>query len=77
VRSVKSLPAGAVCVDQNEQRQDSKDARDESKIKTAQSARHNDFSMRGVASIVDMSQSWVDKYTNPPTDPETTTSTDD
>jgi hypothetical protein len=62
---------------EQEQKQDPEDAKRETKIKTAQSARDNGLSTREVASIVDMSQSWVDKYTNPPTEPEATTSADD
>jgi hypothetical protein len=62
---------------EQEQKQDPEDAKRETKIKTAQSARDNGLSTREIASIVDMSQSWVDKYTNPPTELEVTTSADD
>jgi hypothetical protein len=38
------------------------------KITDAQRARNTGLSTRDVADIVDMSQSWVQKYTDPPTD---------
>ena len=60
-----------------EQKQDPEEAKRETKIKTAQSARDNGLSTREVASIVDMSQSWVDKYTNPPEETEATATGDD
>jgi hypothetical protein len=62
---------------EQEQKQDPEDAKRETKIKTAQSARDNGLSTREVASIVDMSQSWVDKYTDSPAETEATTSDDD
>ncbi len=62
---------------EQEEKQDPEDAKRETKIKTAQSARENGLSTREVASIVDMSQSWVDKYTNPPTETDATTAADD
>lgn len=40
----------------------------EQKVTDAQRARNKGLSTREVADIVDMSQSWVQKYTDPPTD---------
>jgi len=49
---------------EQEEKQDPEDARRETKIKTAQSARDKGIPTTEVAEIVDMSQSWVSKYTS-------------
>lgn len=45
---------------------DPEEAQRSQKIDDAQRARNNGFSTRDIAEIVDMSQSWVDKYTDSP-----------
>jgi hypothetical protein len=47
---------------------DPEEAEREQKVADAQRARNNGLSTREVADIVDMSQSWVQKYTDTPTD---------
>jgi hypothetical protein len=51
-----------------EEQPEPEDVEREQKITDAQRARNKGLSTREVADIVDMSQSWVQKYTDPPTD---------
>lgn len=51
-----------------EEEPDPEEVERQQKIEDAQRARENGNSTREVADIVDMSQSWVQKYTDPPTD---------
>jgi hypothetical protein len=59
-----------------QERRDPEDAEREQRKADAQRARNNGLSTREVADVVDMSQSWVQKYTNPPTDNANTTADD-
>ena len=79
MRSIKSLPGGAGCVDEKEQRQDSKDARDESKIKTAQSAKNNDSRRGRLLRLLMCCNYESQKYVDSPQKSETMTTeeTDD
>lgn len=55
---------------------DPEDAEREQRKADAQRARDSGLSTRDVADVVDMSQSWVQKYTDPPTDNANTTADD-
>jgi hypothetical protein len=56
---------------EQQQKQDPEEARREQRVETAQTLRDNDFSTTEIAEFMDMSQSWVSKYTNNETDDAT------